>query len=85
MEINPKDLYYVSGTREERDNLENYFSLLISENGDHREQFAVVREIANTYVKQNEYGKLINFLGSRIYKNPDDIYNSYYLFMTAFA
>ena len=95
MAISPKDPYYVSGTKEEKDNLENFFALLASESEHYptevnrteasREQFAVVREIANTYVKQKEYGKLINFLGSRIYQNPEDIYNAYYLLMIAFA
>ena len=90
MDINPRDPYYIAGSKEERDNLSNYFYLLNYESGNgytenDREQFALVREIANTYIKQKEYGKLINFLSSRMYKNPDDIYNSYYLLMIAFA
>ena len=84
-DISPRDPYYTSGNREEQDNLENYFTLLMSEVDSSQEQFAVVREIANTYVKQKEYSKLINFLSLRIHQNPEDPYNSYYLFMTAYA
>ena len=81
----PKDPYYISGTKEEQDNLEQFFMLLASEAESSPEQFAVVREIANTYVQQKEYSKLVNFLSSRIHQNPDDDYNSYYLFMIAYA
>ena len=80
--VNP---YYISGTKEEKDNLEKFYSLLVTEDENSQEQLAIVREIANTYIKQKEYGKLINFLGTRIHKNPDDPYIAYYLFMTAYG
>ena len=84
-DINPRDPYYTSGNREEQNNLKEYFALLVSEVDSSQEQFAIVREIANTYIKQKEYSKLINFLSSRIHLYPDDPYNSYYLFMIAYA
>ena len=84
-ENNRKIPYYISGTKDEQDKLTDYFFLLASESENSREQFAVVREIANTYVQQRDYGKLINFLSSRVYQNPDDLYNTYYLFMIAFC
>jgi len=82
---NTKDPYYISGTKEEQDKLENYFFLLASEAENSQEQFTVVREIANTYVRQKDYGKLINFLSSRIHKNAEDPYIPYYLFMIAYG
>ncbi|MDR0497790.1 MAG: tetratricopeptide repeat protein, partial [Treponema sp.] len=79
------DHYYISGTKEEQDKLENYFSLLENATGNNETQFVLVREIANTLIKQKEYGKLINFLSARTHKYPEDPYNPYYLFMIAFA
>jgi tetratricopeptide (TPR) repeat protein len=79
------DPYYISGTNGEQETLKQYFALLASEVESSQEQFAVVREIANIYVRQKEYGKLVNFLSSRIHQNSADPYNTYYLFMTAFA
>jgi tetratricopeptide (TPR) repeat protein len=83
--INLIDPYHITGTREEQDTLRKYFVLLAAEDESSREQFAVVREIANTYIRQKEYGKLINFLNSRIHEYPEDPYNAYYLFMIAFG
>ena len=79
------DSYYICGTKEDQDTLKKYFTLLAAETESSQEQFAIVREIANTYIRQKEYGKLINFLGERIHNNPTDPYNAYYLFMTAFG
>jgi tetratricopeptide (TPR) repeat protein len=79
------DPYYITGTRDEREALEKYFILLSVEAESSQEQFAAVREIANTYIRQKEYSKLINILGSRIHQYPDDPYNAYYLFTIAFA
>ena len=79
------DPYYVSGTKEEQDTLRKYYSLLAAEPESSQEQFAVIREIANSYVKQKEYGKLINFLSARIHQYPANTYNPYYLFMIAFG
>jgi len=79
------DPYYIFGTKEEKDTLKNYFTLLAAEAESTREQLAIVREIANSYIKQKEYSKLINFLSGRIHKNPEDPYNAYYLFMIAYG
>jgi len=79
------DPYYIIGTKEEQEKLKNYFLLLSSGYESSQEQFAIIREIANSYVRQKEYGKLANFLTTRIHKNPQDPYASYYLFMTAYA
>ena len=79
------DSYYISGANEEQESLANYFFLLSASTESTQEQFAIVREIANAYIRQKEYGKLVSFLGSRIHLNPDDPYNAYYLFMIAYG
>ena len=79
------DHYYISGTKDEQDLLVKYFSLLVHEADGSQEQFAIIREISNIFIKQKEYSKLINFLSSRTHQYPDNPYNAYYLFMIAFA
>ena len=80
-----RDPYYVSGTKEDQGDLEEFFYLLTTEAERSQEQFTVVREIANTYIRQKEYGKLVNFLSSRIHQYPEDPYTAYYLFMMAYG
>ena len=79
------DPYFLTGTREEQEELKAFFYLLAFENGSYREQFTIIREIANAYIRQGEYNRLINFLYSRIHQYPDDPFTAYYLFMIAFA
>jgi tetratricopeptide (TPR) repeat protein len=79
------DPYYIAGTPKNQEDLRSLFSLLSSEGGGREEQFVVVREIANNYIRQKEYSRLINFLTSRVNRFPDDPYNSYYFFMIAYA
>jgi tetratricopeptide (TPR) repeat protein len=79
------DPYYISGSRESRDTLENLFTLLADETPGTEEHFTVIREIANHYVKQKEYPRLINFLSYWVNRNPENPYNTYYLFMIAIA
>ena len=79
------DSYYLTGSAENRETLKNLFLLLEKETSGTEEHFAVVREIANNYVRQKEYPKLINFLTSHVNGNPKDPYNTYYLYMIAIA
>ena len=77
--------HYISGTAAEQEMLNNFFNLLASKPNNSEEQFAVVREIANVYLRQSDYGRLINFLGSRIHRYPDNPFNPFFLFTIAFA
>ena len=79
------DPYYITGSRESREQLQNLFVLLSEESDSAENTFAVIREIANTLAKKKEYGRLINFLSERTINFPDDPYNSYYLLMIAYA
>jgi tetratricopeptide (TPR) repeat protein len=79
------DPYYITGSEETRETIRSLFILLTDEDSGGMGQFTVIREIANTYMKQKEYSKLISFLTNRVNLYPDDPYNTYYLFMTAYA
>jgi tetratricopeptide (TPR) repeat protein len=79
------DPYYLTGSRETREILQDLFTLLAQEDMSGQDQFMVIREIANTYARLKEYSRLIHFLESRAAADRDDIYNTYYLFMTAYA
>ncbi|MDR3139080.1 MAG: tetratricopeptide repeat protein [Treponema sp.] len=79
------DPYYSVRSPEYQETLDNLFMLLEGEGQTGEEQFAIIREIANVYLKIKDYGRLINFLTSRTSKFPEDPYNAYYLLMTAYA
>ena len=79
------DPYYLTGNAENRDTLKNLFILLEKEIPGTEEHCAVIREIANNYVRQKEYPKLVNFLTDKVNGNPRDPYNTYYLFLIAMA
>jgi tetratricopeptide (TPR) repeat protein len=79
------DPYYNIDSPENQETLESLFILLAEETGPGEEQLAVIREIANVYLRLKEYGKLIYFLSSRINKFPEDPYAAYYMLMIAHA
>ena len=79
------DPYYITGSRENRENLRDLFMLLGNENNSAENNFALTREIANNLTRVKEYGKLIHFLNERIINYPYDQYNSYYMLMIAYA
>ncbi|GMO43021.1 MAG: hypothetical protein Ta2B_23430 [Termitinemataceae bacterium] len=79
------DPYFITGTKKDKEYFEDLFMLLQKNTDVGSERFAVVREIANIYKRQNAYGHLINFLSQWINNNPEDSYNTYYLFMIAYS
>jgi tetratricopeptide (TPR) repeat protein len=79
------DSYYITGSRENREQLRDLFMLLYDDNNSAESTFAVAREIANNFARNKEYSKLIHFLSERTINLPDDPYNSYYLLMIAYA
>ena len=82
---NGRDDYYFIGTQRNQEELKNLFELLTDENNSQETVFAITREISNNFAREKEYARLIHFLGERIVNYPDNIYNSYYLLMTAYA
>ncbi|MDR1363686.1 MAG: tetratricopeptide repeat protein [Spirochaetaceae bacterium] len=79
------DKYFTGGARQEKDALTNLFELLSEEPEPGAARFSLVREIANEYKRINDYSRLINFLSGWVDEHPDDPFNTYYLFMTAYA
>jgi tetratricopeptide (TPR) repeat protein len=79
------DPYYITGSPQDRETLGDLFVLLAEESSSGEDQCAVIREIANVYLRLKEYGRLIYFLSSRTTRFPDDPYNSYYLLMIGYA
>ncbi|MCL2382223.1 MAG: tetratricopeptide repeat-containing protein [Treponema sp.] len=80
--VNP---YFITGDQGDQEVLRELFALLPLEAGNSRGQLAIVREIAAIYLRQGEFGRLVNFLNGRVHQYPDDPFNAYYLFMIAFA
>jgi len=79
------DPYYLVGSAENRETLRGLFALLPREPEGSENEFAVIREIARNLARQGEYPRLVTFLTGRVAERPQDPYNTYYLFMTAFA
>jgi len=79
------DLFYISGSRENKEKSRDLFKLLYNDNNTAESAFSAAREIANNFARNREYPKLIHFLSERTINYPDDPYNSYYLLMIAYA
>jgi len=79
------DRYYITGSKEDRENFNELFSLLKMEKPGSEAEFVVAREIATNYARLNDYERLINFLSARTINNPADPYNGYYFLVIAYA
>jgi tetratricopeptide (TPR) repeat protein len=77
--------YYITGSRENSEHFLELFNLLKQEETGSEGEFAVIREIAASFAKLNDYDRLIHFLSARIISHPTDPYNGYYLLMKAYA
>ena len=79
------DSYYITGSKENREQFKELFNLLDREKDSAQNEFAVIREIAASYARLKDYSRLIHFLSARTIDFPDDPYNGYYLLMIAYA
>ena len=79
------DPYYITGPTEVREQFKELFNFLDREKDNPQNEFAVIREIAASYARLNDYSRLIHFLNARVINNPADLYNGYYLLMIAYA
>src|SRR5574344_1184113 len=59
--------------------------LLQNEKMSDETRYAIVNRIANNMLSVKDYNSLILFLTGWVDKHPDDMYNSYWLLMTAYA
>ncbi|MDR0442359.1 MAG: tetratricopeptide repeat protein [Treponema sp.] len=79
------DPYYLTGTGATKEYFKELFHLLKQEHPGSEGEFAVTREIAASFARMKDYGRLIHFLSARAINNPADPYNGYYLLMVAYA
>ena len=59
--------------------------LLLSQDLDPKQRYVIINQIANSLLAQQDYQGVILFLTEQVEKQPDDMYNSYWLLMTAHA
>ena len=50
-----------------------------------KQRYSIISQMANYYLGKKDYQGLILFLTDWVEENPDDMYNSYWLLMTAYA
>lgn len=50
-----------------------------------QQKYTAINQMANNLLAEKNYQEIILFLTSYVEQNPDDIYNSYWLLMTAYA
>lgn len=52
---------------------------------DVKQRYSIINQIANSYLENKDYQGLVLFLTDWVDQNPTDMYNSYWLLMTAYA
>ena len=60
-------------------------TLLESGSLNEKQRYSIIKQMADTLLAANDYQGLILFLTDWVDKNPSDMYNSYWLLMTAYA
>lgn len=68
-----------------RKNQTELIRLLKNSEIDLKSRYAIINQMANNFLIAGNNQELILFLTDWVERNPDDIYNSYWLLMTAFA
>lgn len=58
-------------------------SILNDQSLDRESRYSVINSIATNYIAEKNYDQLIIFLTDWIERHPDDIYNTYWLYITA--
>ncbi|MBR5400500.1 MAG: tetratricopeptide repeat protein [Treponema sp.] len=75
--------YTTTYTAEETQKQLNY--LLQTQKLDSKQRYTIINQIANSLLAAQDYQGVILLLTEWVEKNPDDMYNSYWLLMTAHA
>ena len=60
-------------------------NLLEFEELNDKQRYSIIKQMADSLLAQKDYHGLILFLTDWVDKNPGDMYNSYWLLMTAYA
>lgn len=67
------------------ENQQQLKEILQTQNLNQQQRYTIINQMATNYLNQKDYQGVILFLTNWIEQNPDDIYNSYWLLMTAYA
>src|SRR5574344_149363 len=77
---------YLSANSKEYQSMQQQLQLLLQQDNMSAEtRYAIVNRIANNMLSVKDYNSLILFLTGWVDKHTDDMYNSYWLLMTAYA
>jgi hypothetical protein len=76
---------FIAGSRSEKAELKELFTLLDRDKIDPIERFAAVRQISSILLREKEYGRLSILLTDLATERPDDPYAAWYLFATAYV
>ena len=67
------------------ENESELLNLLNTQQLNDKQRYSIINQLANNYFSQKDFQGLILFLTSWVEEHPDDMYNSYWLLMTAYA
>lgn len=59
--------------------------ILLTQNLEQKQRYAIINQMANNLLSEEDYQGVILLLTNWVEENPDDMYNSYWLLMTAYA
>lgn len=59
--------------------------ILLTQNLDAKQRYTIINKMANSLLADEDYQGVILLLTNWVEENPDDMYNSYWLLMTAYA
>ena len=74
-----------SKTKTVEENHKQLQQILETHNLNEKQRYSIISQMANYYLGKKDYQGLILFLTDWVEENPDDMYNSYWLLMTAYA
>ena len=76
---------WLVGSQEDKHELRVLMGMLDERSASPLERFAAVREISSILLRQKEYGRLATFLTDIADRRPDDPYDAWYIFTSAWC
>lgn len=74
-----------SNSTQSQNNIIELQNLLNTQTLNGKQRYSIINQMANSYLANRDYQGLILFLTDWVENNPNDMYNSYWLLMTAYA
>jgi tetratricopeptide (TPR) repeat protein len=77
--------YFIVGSQEEQNRLNELFTLLdtYKKDSSYQERFVIINQISNLLNNSGNTHKQVLFLTTYVQNNPEDVYNGYYLALAA--